>query len=242
MRNMSQREIQHRKAVGSKLTMAGSTLALGSLGAKGLATAAPKIGKLAKIPGLAAQADKAATNLAIGATGIGGASGFNFAAYTKAEAKQRKPAAPKPPTMPKPAAGLKRPTQPKQRTGFAKEAPSMLDFGLGSVHQGSSQWTEQVEKAYDPEANRAKRLDHAATAFTAGAGASAAGAAFTGKKAFKPLKAIASTQRGKLALKGGAKTAVLGGSAIGASIAADRIRGYKKTRGASYRPLRESGY
>lgn len=239
MRNMSQREIQHRKAVGSKLTMAGSTLALGSLGAKGLATAAPKIGKLAKIPGLATQADKAATNLAIGATGIGGASGFNFAAYTKAEAKQRKPAAPKPPTAP---VGLKRPTQPKQRTGFAKEAPSMLDFGLGSVHQGSSQWTEQVEKAYDPEANRAKRLDHAATAFTAGAGASAAGAAFTGKKAFKPLKAIASTQRGKLALKGGAKTAVLGGSAIGASIAADRIRGYKKTRGASYRPLRESGY
>lgn len=88
---MSNRELSNRKKVQSATTIAGSTLGLGALGALGGAKLLPKATKLGKTPrgqAYARHLDRAATQLSIGAGGIGGVGGYNFAAIQRAEANK----------------------------------------------------------------------------------------------------------------------------------------------------------
>jgi len=98
---MSDTEIRHRKKIQGHLSQTTGVLGLSSLGAFA-ASKAPGAKVLAKTPRLARAASKinpkkaegAALGLSTAGAGIGGAGSFNFAAYTGAESKKRKPAMP----------------------------------------------------------------------------------------------------------------------------------------------------
>ena len=80
----------------------GEGRALGALGALGASKLGPKAvrvaaksGKLrpvneAKLDSFSRGAEKTSNQLAVTGAGIGGVGGYNFASYTRAEAKQRK--------------------------------------------------------------------------------------------------------------------------------------------------------
>ena len=96
---MSDEELARRKRAQARFSITGSTLGLTALGLKGGSAAAklvPKAERLtAAIPALKkipADAPKrisdAATTTAIGAAGVGGVGGYNFAAYTKEDARR----------------------------------------------------------------------------------------------------------------------------------------------------------
>lgn len=120
-----------------------------------------------------------------------------------------------------------------------------------------------VAKAYDPERNRQKRLDRYANVTNFGAGALGSGAVYhsagavslarkgraaeTGKwlnAAGKAKKANAKAALGyyKSAGRAGGRATAFALGAGGAAVAADRIRRYKKGRGAKYSPLRLTEY
>lgn len=91
---MGNRELAHRKKVQSATTIAGSTLGLAAIGALGGAKLLPRATKLGKTPrgqAYARHLDRAATQLSIGAGGVGGVGGYNFAAIQRAEAKKVEP-------------------------------------------------------------------------------------------------------------------------------------------------------
>lgn len=101
-RYMDQAEINHRKKVQGISSQVGGTLGLTALGGTMLASRGGR-NMMRKVPKLKEHVnapkpkdhdeDKikaAVTPLLAGGAGLGGASAFNFAAYTKAEAKQRK--------------------------------------------------------------------------------------------------------------------------------------------------------
>lgn len=120
---MSDAEIQRRKKLQGKVAVTTSTLGLGALALKGGGALAPKASRFtkvnpAKLAHWGGKMDRAATNTSIAAGGVGGLGGYNFAAYTKAEARK------------------------KQET-LAKNHGGLMDFGLGSVHQGES---EEISK------------------------------------------------------------------------------------------------
>lgn len=115
----------------------------------------------------------------------------------------------------------------------------------------------EIFKAYDPERNRQRRLDHYSTGAAGVSGAAAAGAglegAFTARharagaaaaklttKSGKPsgAGAIKALAQYKSAAKHGGKALGFGAAAVGAGIASDRIRSYKKGKGRSYSQLR----
>jgi hypothetical protein len=120
-----------------------------------------------------------------------------------------------------------------------------------------------IGKAYDPERNRRRRLDHWSTASAVGAGATGTGALVVGRKAIgKPSKQVWQT-KGKVhtkvttkptglyansgkevrgAVKGLGRAGALGVTAAGLAIGSDRIRQYKKGRGRSYTPMHTIGY
>lgn len=96
---MTDKELARRKRAQARFSITGSTLGLTALSLKGGSAAAklvPKAERLkAAIPALKklpADAPKrlsdAATTAAIGASGVGGVGGYNFAAYTKEEARR----------------------------------------------------------------------------------------------------------------------------------------------------------
>lgn len=116
---------------------------------------------------------------------------------------------------------------------------------------------KQIAKAYDPERNRRQRLDRYSTAAQTGAGALGAGALYHGGGAVSLARkgraaAAQTTKAGKAsgagaikalgyyksAGKAGGKALGFGVGAVGATIAADRIKRYKKGRGAPYGTLR----
>lgn len=117
-----------------------------------------------------------------------------------------------------------------------------------------------VGKAYDPERNRQRRLDHASTASAGLAGATGAAAVVTAKGALgKPSRPTwkmnakkatstkvmskptgvfaASGKEVRAAGKGLGKAGALGLTAVGLGVGADRIRSYKQGRGGRYTPL-----
>lgn len=126
----------------------------------------------------------------------------------------------------------------------------------------------EIAKAYDPERNRQKRLDRYSTGLQTAAGATGAGAAYhlagatslarkgrAAEKGSRHVKAIeANTGKQimggshpspakalgyyKSAGKAGGKGLALGAVAAGAVVGADRVKRYKKGRGASYGTLR----
>jgi hypothetical protein len=101
-KNLTQAQIDRRKKLQAATSITTATLGLGALGALGAKTAvrpaaraAVKAGRLRpvndkKIDNFEAKADSVRnTALTVGA-GVGGLGGYNFASYTRAEAKQRK--------------------------------------------------------------------------------------------------------------------------------------------------------
>lgn len=93
-----------------------------------------------------------------------------------------------------------------------------------------------VHKAYDPERNRQRRLQHYSTAAAFGAGAAGAGAINEGRKAIKGLHAT-SLPKYKAGVKAGAKGAALTAVAAGGAMAADRLQNYRRNRGGAFKPL-----
>lgn len=102
-KNLTQAQIDRKKKVQAATSITTSTLGLTALGATGVAAApgaarwAAKAskGRLVLKPGkklknVARKAEKAKVPLLTTSAGIGGVGGYNFAAYTRAEAKQRK--------------------------------------------------------------------------------------------------------------------------------------------------------
>ena len=131
--------------------------------------------------------------------------------------------------------------------------------GSYAAHKRGALKKQPVKKAYDPERNRQRRLDRYANATNIGAGALGAGAIYHGAGAVnlagkgraaekgkwvtaagKAKKSNAKAALGyyKSAGKAGARSAAFATGAAGAAIASDRIRRYKKGRGAKYSPLR----
>lgn len=95
----------------------------------------------------------------------------------------------------------------------------------------------RVTKAYDPERNRQRRLDHYATAASIGAGAAATGALIAGHKATPGLKKLVNVKSHSKTLKTTGAATGLGLTAVGLGVGSDRIRGYKNGRGGRYTPL-----
>jgi hypothetical protein len=135
----------HKKAQ-AKISMATATLGLSALGAKGFGSAIPRLTKAPKLLALAPKANRAATNLTIGGAGIGGVGGFNFAGIQNTEAKRK-----------------------------VSKSMSAIDFGMGTVHQGSP--LMDVSKALDTKQKaQLKRTATGAAAVGAGFGLQKLGA------------------------------------------------------------------
>ena len=109
-------------------------------------------------------------------------------------------------------------------------------------HAIARQRKARVTKAYDPERNRQRRLDHWSTASAVGAGATGTGALIFGRKAAPGVKRFASTKYGKGSLKSLGAATALGVGATGLAVGSDRIRSYKKGRGRSHSPMHTIGY
>lgn len=84
---MTPEELARRKRIQAHLSVAGGTLGLTALGAKGAGLALGRAGKAVH----AVKADKTAIGILTGGAGLGGVGAFNFAATQKAEAAGVKP-------------------------------------------------------------------------------------------------------------------------------------------------------
>lgn len=99
----------------------------------------------------------------------------------------------------------------------------------------------KVEKAYNPEQKRQRRLENTATALSVGSGASGAAAVPFAMKAaglgkHKGLRAK-SLPAYKSGLKNAGKAGGLGLTAVGLAVGSDRVRSYRSGKGGSYRQL-----
>lgn len=215
-RSMSQAEINRRKKVQGLSSQVGGTLGLAALGGTLLATKRGSSATKAAFKSVGRERPtflkpkrinaKIAPVLATSA-GIGGASAFNFAAYTKAEAKQR-----------------------KKKVPVMKYDPYEIEFPLASE-------VGIAKRYYDPEEKRMKRADNLQAGANVAGGAAAVGAVHQGSKAAKKIKLVAINQHpnaGKefrVPLKGAGhagKAAGLAAGAAGAVYAGKKIR--DKTR------------
>lgn len=125
--------------------------------------------------------------------------------------------------------------------------------GTGGVLAGTAGGLamRKVNKAYDPEKKRLRRLDAYNAGTNAAAGGLAVGAGVAGhslkRQAAGALKVTSHKTGGKTVSvsaaklkplgKKGAVTAALGLGAVGAAVGADRIRSYGRGNGRSYKPL-----
>ena len=96
---MSDEELARRKRAQAKFSITGSTLGLTALGLKGGSAAAKLIPRAERLKAVVPALKKlpsdtpkrlsdAATTSAIGAAGVGGVGGYNFASYTKEDARR----------------------------------------------------------------------------------------------------------------------------------------------------------
>lgn len=107
-KSMSDAELRRRKKLQGHISQTTATLGLAALGSRALGTKAA--GRLTRIPaGAGERLKNASTALTTTGAGIGGVGGYNFAAYTKAEA---------------------------QRKQSVRKDLEMLDFGLDGVRSG----------------------------------------------------------------------------------------------------------
>lgn len=219
-RNMSQAEINHRKKVQGVSSQVTGTLGLTALGGTLLATkrggAATK--KIFEVAGKQRPAylkpknlkNKTAPLLATSA-GIGGVSAYNFAAYSKAEARQRK-----------------------------RPVVKSLEFNIPVDHGEAAKYFEEVakfdadiEKYYDPEGRRLKRADRYESVADAVAGASLVGAAHQGNKARKMIKLVPKNNFdakyvSRTGIAHGGKAAALAAGAAGAAGVSQSIKRRKR--------------
>ena len=151
---MSDAEIKRRKQLQGKISRTTSTLGLGSLAALGTAAVVTKNPKaLKKLPYLKNASPKAlkgaALNTGVVSSGIGGVGGYNFAAYTAAESRKKKPVA------------------------LVKSLSSEheMEATYGEVAKA---WTPTIERPYDPEEKRHARNRTQEVALGAAGGAGVA--------------------------------------------------------------------
>lgn len=90
---MSDAEIRRRKRVQGHISQATATLGLAALATRGGASAVGRLKKVPKLMSLGPKLKEASNTLTTTGAGIGGVGGYNFAAYTNAESKKRKPVA-----------------------------------------------------------------------------------------------------------------------------------------------------
>lgn len=100
-----------------------------------------------------------------------------------------------------------------------------------------------IEKAYDPERKRQRRLDHYSQASAVGAGALGTGALIFGQKAKKGgVHKLPKNPVFGRGVRAAGASAALGVGAIGLAVGSDRIKQYKRGRGGSYKPMHTIGY
>jgi hypothetical protein len=190
-RTMSDAEIRRRKKLQGHISQTTGALGLASLGAFAASkvpaakvlTKTPKLRRLAAGP-VSRINPKKAENIALGtstaAGGIGGAGAFNFASYTGAESKKRKPNYGQPPSRVKKELGMD--------TGYYGEEghPIKLEEIKVPIEKA---WSPSASN-FDSEASRHKRtkVHELGTAAAVGGGAGYAG--FHGSKAAKESKGI----------------------------------------------------
>lgn len=126
----------------------------------------------------------------------------------------------------KPTASYQRPQ------GRSKSTQGVVSTGATKINSRPN----SVYKAYDPERNRQRRMDHYSTGAAMGAGAAAAGAASYGASAVRSVKGQHIPKYIKMGAKNAGRSAGLGAAAIGGAVAADRIRAHKQGRGRPYSP------
>ena len=167
-RVMSDTEIRHRKKIQGHIAQTTGALGLAGIGAFGAArlggTSKVALKAQKAVPALKRVNPKKADLVALGASttagGIGGAGSFNFASYTGAEARKRKPAMP---VTTSKSLGVEAPVV--GAVGFAKD------------------WKASASK-FDSERSRLKRSQAYEDAGTAGAGALAGAAGVKGGQAY----------------------------------------------------------
>ena len=188
-RIMSDAEIRRRKKTQGHVSQATGALGLAALGGT-LAASRTGRGQLRKIPALknkiAAPPPKdpnrdriqgAITPVLATSAGLGGASSFNFAAYTGAESRKRKQAVPAPV---KKDIGM-------DMGYFGEEGHPVK---LPEIKVPIEKAWEPVASSYSPEGSRKKRAKAYETGALVGAGAGGAVAASQGTKAVQAGKKV----------------------------------------------------
>lgn len=179
-RQMSDTEIRHRKKLQGTISRTTSTLGLTGLGLTGAAAlAAKKPGLLRNVPKLNKvtphQIKNAAINTGLVSGGIGGLGGFNFAAYTNAEAKRKKQI-------------MKSDDEPLEMGYYGEEGrPIELPPIVVPESEINKAWSP-VAEPFDSEARRSKRSKRYEKGAAAAAGASGGYAGFHTVKAIKAAK------------------------------------------------------
>lgn len=213
---MSDAEIRRRKKIQGGVSRTTSTLGLGGLAVGGTALAARKpkvLGTLKKLPGMQNVDENKLkdiglyTSLASG--GIGSVGGYNFAAYTNAESRKRRPVVPK------------------------KPVKKNLDE-FYTPYSGE----EGIAKAYDPEEKRMARNKAYEGATLVGAGAGGAATAHQSLKLGNTIKGgVKTAQRGgggkyHYVEAGGLKSMKSAGkkTALAAAVTGAAVAGNKKIR------------
>lgn len=252
---MSDTELNHRKKAMAGTAIVGSTLGLAALGSKGVSSALPKLGKIGKTPrgqAYARKLDRAATNLAIGGAGVGGAGGFNFASVQNEEAK-RKPLA-KSDTKEKAKVGASAvvggalgqsvyqtagygPKHYNLRRVEPKSTRSNRDKKLKPVKKTHGYYTPAMERNYPkslPEWKTHRVLGYThrgRTGTLVGAAATATGAATAAATATKRRKLSKAYDPEKTRVRRSrAAEGVAGATTVGAAVQAVRAKDGPKTR------------
>ena len=241
-RAMSDTEIRHRKKIQAGASQAGGVLGLTALGGTMVASRSGR-NTLRKIPQLksrlAAPPPKdpnrdrikgAITPVLATSAGIGGASAFNFASYTRAESKKRQ----NPSVVGQPPSRVKKREDEPMEMGYFGEEGHPIEFPEIEVPV-SKAW-EPSAGNFDSEAARKKRNKGYQGAALVGAGA---GGAYTGHQGMKAVHAAGKIKPKmlpkelKVAGRHGGKTALGVGAVAGAAAV---HRGLKRKEKGSWQP------
>jgi hypothetical protein len=244
-RAMSDTELRHRKKVQAGLSQAGGALGLTALGGTMLASRGGR-NTLRKIPQLKSRMKAppprdpkrdhikgAITPVLATSAGLGGVGAFNFAAYTKAEARKRQPTAVK-----------KREDEPMEMGYFGEEGHPIE---LPEIKVPVSKAWEPTAGNFDSESSRKKRNQAYKGAALVGAGVGGAYTGHHGMKAIhaggkvKPIKMVTEAADGtpskkkvlevkalKTAGKHGGRAALGVGAVTGAAVAHKTLRRKEK--------------
>jgi hypothetical protein len=147
--------------------------------------------------------------------------------------KTNAPAATTPPSAPQAAAPPSTWTPPQAAAAPARTRrnwkPAAYGVAAGGTVVGAGAYVgnrRELKKRYSAEGNRKKRLDRYAGAATA------TGIGLAGAAGYGGVKAVQMKSPTTAALAGAA-----GLGSLGSHLASQRIKSYKKGKGASYRPL-----